>query len=148
VLGPVDPQLGKYPAASIVEAVAQPGEHQDETLILADVSRKAIAQTESFTRRLLERRLDPQRARDVARLMATGTWTHDHPLYVSDLQKLGLSVRVGVPAGERELMVLYPQPRGREPAVEYVPGPPGSPTLPPRRELPRRARDRAARGAR
>jgi ClpP class serine protease len=148
VLGPVDPQLGKYPAASIVEAVAQPGDHDDETLILADVSRKAIAQTEGFTRRLLERELDPQRARDVARLMATGTWTHDHPLYVSDLQKLGLSVRVGVPADERELMVLYPQPRGREPAVEYVPGPPGVPTLPSRRDRPRQAGGRAGRGAR
>jgi ClpP class serine protease len=148
VLGPVDPQLGKYPAASVVDAVAQPGEHQDETLILADVSRKAIAQTESFTRRLLERRLDRQRARDVARLMATGTWTHDHPLYVSDLQKLGLTVRVGVPAGERELMVLYPQPRGREPAVEYVPGPAGSPTLPSRREMPRQGRERVRRAAR
>jgi ClpP class serine protease len=148
VLGPVDPQLGKYPAASVVDAVAQPGEHQDETLILADVSRKAIAQTESFLRRLLERRLDRQRARDVARLMSTGTWTHDHPLYVSDLQELGLTVRVGVPAPERELMVLYPQPRGREPAVEYVPGPPGSPTLPSRREMPRQGRERARRGAR
>jgi hypothetical protein len=80
--------------------------------------------------------------------MATGTWTHDHPLYVSDLQKLGLSVRVGVPAGERELMVLYPQPRGREPAVEYVPGPPGVPTLPSRRDRPRQAGGRAGRGAR
>jgi ClpP class serine protease len=139
-LGPVDPQLGKYPAASIIATVERPGDHDDETLIMSDIGRKAIVQTESFTRRILERQLEPDRAREVARLLATGTWTHDHPLYVTDLQALGLRVSVGVPAGERELMTLYPQPRGREPAVEYVPGPDERPTLPPRREAPRPGR--------
>jgi ClpP class serine protease len=142
VLGPVDPQVGKYAARSIVEVVERPGDHDDETLILGDVARKALVQTESFTRRLLERRLDPRRAGEVAHLMATGTWTHDHPLFVFELQALGLPVRVGVPEGERELMTLYPQPRGREPAVEYVPGPPATPTLPRRREMPRQGNRR------
>jgi ClpP class serine protease len=38
VLGPVDPQFGKYPAASILKAVAKKpvAEVEDETLILAD----------------------------------------------------------------------------------------------------------------
>jgi ClpP class serine protease len=144
-LGPVDPQLGKYPAASIIAAVERPGEHNDETLIMSDIGRKAILQTESFTRRLLEGQLTPERAREVAHLLATGTWTHDHPLYVNELQKLGLNVKVGVPEGERELMKLYPQPRGREPAVEYVPGPERAPTLPRRRESPRPAPARARR---
>ena len=46
VLGPIDPQIGQYPAASIVKAVkAKPvAEIDDETLILADVSRKALDQ--------------------------------------------------------------------------------------------------------
>jgi ClpP class serine protease len=134
-LGPVDPQLGNYPAASIVAAVEYPGDHDDQTLILSDVARKAIAQTESFTGRLLERHLEPERARQAAHLLATGTWTHDHPLYSTELELLGLPVRVGVPQDERELMDLYPQPRGREPAVEYSPGPPARPTLPRRREV-------------
>lgn len=132
-LGPVDPQLGKYPAASIVRAAGMPGQHDDETLILADVSRKALSQVESFTRELLARHMAPERARDVARLLATGVWTHDHPLLARELQALGLPVRLGVPEDERELMRLYPQPRGREPAVEYVPGPPGRPGFPARR---------------
>ena len=38
-----------------------------------------------------------------------------------------LPVQVGVDPEERDLLRLYPQPRGREAAVEYVPGPP---TLP------------------
>src|SRR5207248_6016573 len=46
-LGPVDPQLGQYPAASLVEVAALPGEHKDETLIMADVGRKALRQVEA-----------------------------------------------------------------------------------------------------
>jgi ClpP class serine protease len=133
-LGPVDPQLGQYAAASIAHVAALPGEHDDQTLILADVSRKALVQVEHFARRLIERHMPAVRAREVARLLSTGTWTHDHPLQASDVQALGLPVRLGVPEEERELMRLYPQPRGREPSVEYVPAPPGRPGLPGRRE--------------
>jgi ClpP class serine protease len=136
-LGPVDPQLGQYPAASIVSAAAAPGSHDDQTLILADVARKALVQVEYFTRGLLEHRLPPERAREIARLLATGTWTHDHALMPRDLQALGLPIRLGIAHEERELMELYPQPRGREPAVEYVPGPAEKPPLP---ATPRRAR--------
>jgi ClpP class serine protease len=138
-LGPVDPQLGEYPAASLVEVAKRPGKHEDKTLIMADVGRKAIAQVEGFLRRTLERHMEPGRAREVARLMATGVWTHDHPLQVPELVALGLPIVVGVPELERALMSLYPQPRGRTPAVEYSPGP-AAPTLPPRRELPRGSR--------
>ena len=44
VLGPVDPQLGKYPAASILNAVSQKviNEVDDETLILADMAKKQL----------------------------------------------------------------------------------------------------------
>ena len=142
-LGPVDPQLGQYPAASLVAVSERPGDHDDQTLLMADVGRKAIAQVEGFTERLLGRCMPAGRAAEVARLLATGTWTHDHPLQVHELQALGLPVRVGVPEGERELMTLYPQPRGRPPAVEYAPGPPALP--PARREAPGQARRATAR---
>jgi ClpP class serine protease len=59
VLGPVDPQIGKYPAASILKAVEQksPDELDDETLILADISRKAIRQTRDLVFELISDRL-------------------------------------------------------------------------------------------
>src|SRR6059036_1676160 len=46
VLGPVDPQLGEYPAASILKAAHQKpiAEVDDKTLILADQAEKAVAQ--------------------------------------------------------------------------------------------------------
>jgi ClpP class serine protease len=130
VLGPVDPQLGQYPAAAYVAVAARPGDHDDETLLRAEIGYKAIVQVESFVRGLLERRLAPARAADVARLLSTGTWTHDHPLQVDTLKQLGLPITVGVGDQERNLMRLYPQPRGRQSAVEYVPGPPQPPRFP------------------
>jgi ClpP class serine protease len=139
-LGPVDPQLGQYAAASVVAVAERPGDHDDQTLIMADVGRKAIAQVEGFTRRLLEPHVPAERAPEVAHLLASGVWTHDHPLQAQELGLLGLPVRVGVPEEELSLMTLYPQPRGRTPAVEYVPGP-RVPTFPRRRE-PTRARGR------
>jgi ClpP class serine protease len=133
-LGPVDPQLGQYPAASLVEVAARPGRHDDQTLILADVGRKALRQVEAIATELLQGHSNPARARDVAHLMSSGVWTHDHPLMAPELEQLGLPVRVGVPDEERALMELYPQPRGREAAVDYAPG----------RPLPGRRRERPA----
>ena len=139
-LGPVDPQLGQYPAASILAALEAPGNRSDRTLIMADVAGKAIHQVESFVTKLLERHTAAEQAREGARLLSTGVWTHDQPLQAEDLKALGLPVRVGVPEEERELMVLYPQPRGREASVEYAPGVPESPGVPRRRTVPARAR--------
>jgi ClpP class serine protease len=47
VLGPVDPQLGQYPGASILKAVAKKpvAEVDDQTLILADQAEKALLPT-------------------------------------------------------------------------------------------------------
>jgi ClpP class serine protease len=122
-LGPVDPQLGQYAARSLVDVAALPGRHEDQTLLMADVGRKALRQVNFTVRSLLAKHMEPERASDVADLLSNGVWTHDHPLMSDDLQGLGLPVKVGVAAEERALLDLYPQPRGRQAAVEYVPRP-------------------------
>ncbi|HKH55662.1 MAG TPA: hypothetical protein VKA58_09440 [Propionibacteriaceae bacterium] len=132
-LGPVDPQLGEYPAASIIVAAEQAKEPEDRTLILVDVGRKAIWQVEHFVQELLVRHMQPAQAREVARILATGTWTHDHPLQPRELRALGLPVEVDVPGGVHELMRLYPQPQGRQASVEYIPSPRQPRELPARR---------------
>jgi ClpP class serine protease len=139
-LGPVDPQLGQYPAASLVEVAGLPGQHKDETLLMADIGRKALRQVEVAVTQLLERNMSPERARDLARLLGTGVWTHDHPLMAPVLEQLGLPVKIGVEAEERTLMNLYPQPRGRQESVETFPERP-LPGLPPGRDTPRRPRE-------
>ena len=136
-LGPIDPQLGQYPAASLVAVADLPGPHKDEILIMADVSRKALHQVQVFAAQLLEQHMDAAQAREVARILSTGLWTHDHPLMPRDLEGLRLPVKIGVPDEERMLLRLYPQPRGRQSGVEYVPGRPEPPGLPPGREVPR-----------
>jgi ClpP class serine protease len=46
VLGPIDPQLGESPAASLIKVVEETpvAKVDDRTLIMADVGRKAITQ--------------------------------------------------------------------------------------------------------
>jgi ClpP class serine protease len=136
-LGPIDPQITHYPASSLIAVAERPGPHSDDTLILADISRKALHQVEVFAAQLLEQHLEPAQAREVARILAAGLWTHDHPLMPRDLESLRLPVKVGVPEEERSLLQLYPQPRGRQTGVEYFPGRPAPPGLPPGREIPR-----------
>src|ERR1700719_3690772 len=59
VLGPIDPQLGQSPAASLITVVEDKpiAKIDDKTLILADVGRKAISQVKESARDLLQRRL-------------------------------------------------------------------------------------------
>jgi ClpP class serine protease len=128
-LGPVDPQIGPYAAADIVAVLAEPGDHDDATLLMGEVSRKALAQVKDLVEGLLEVRMDPARAREVARVLTQGSWTHDHPLGPETLKRMGIPVRVGVGQSERDLLELYPQPRGRVSQVEYV----SQPVRPPAR---------------
>jgi ClpP class serine protease len=125
VLGPVDPQLGEYPAASILKAVARkPVEDVDDrTLILADQSEKAISQVRESVRELLSDKFPPEKAEQLSRLLSEGTWTHDHPITYEDAKSFGLPVRADIAPEFLELMNLYPQPVRHQPTVEYLPVP-------------------------
>ena len=125
VLGPVDPQLGQFPAASILKAVAQKpvARLNDETLILADQAEKAMSQLHEGVRELLADKSPPDKAEELARLLSVGTWTHDHPITYETAKGFGLPVRCDIPAEFLDLMSLYPQPVRHQPTVEYLPGP-------------------------
>src|SRR6202166_280737 len=112
VLGPIDPQLGQSPAASLIKVVEQKpiSEIDDKTLVLADVGRKAIAQVKAAAGDLLQRRLSAEKAEALAEKLSTGTWTHDYPIFASIAKELGLSVNTNMPNEVLELMKLYPQP--------------------------------------
>lgn len=127
VLGPLDPQIGEYPAVSILRAVERKSvnELDDRTLILADVAEKAIAQVREFVTDLLKRRMEPEKAERIAAALTEGRWTHDYPIPVERAQQLGLPVTTGVPQTVHALMALYPQPIQRRPSVQYIPLPYG-----------------------
>ncbi|KUK41806.1 MAG: hypothetical protein XD69_0156 [Clostridia bacterium 62_21] len=125
VLGPVDPQLGNLPAASIIATVREKGvaNVDDQTLILADISSKAIRQVRDFLAYLLADKLAPEKARAVAQALTSGRWTHDYPISCEQLKELGLPVTNDMPTEIYHLMDLYPQPAQRRPSVQYIPLP-------------------------
>src|SRR6266850_3768170 len=124
VIGPVDPQLGQYPAASILKAVARKpvADVDDETLILADQAEKAVSQVRESVQELLADKCPREKAAELARLLSEGTWTHDHPITFETAKSFGLPVRSDLPPEFLDLMTLFPQPVRRQPTVEYLPG--------------------------
>ena len=130
VLGPVDPQLGNYPAASIIKVVEDKpiGEVDDQTLIMADLSRKAMNQVQRFVRTLLQdcipkQKVKPENIESIIQALTTGQVTHDYPITVEEATQMGLPVTAGLPRIVYDLMELYPQPQGGRPSVQYIPMP-------------------------
>jgi ClpP class serine protease len=126
VLGPVDPQLGQWPANSILKAVEQKqaNEVDDETLIMADVARKAVGQIRSLIINILSHGQMPrERAEVLADLLSRGTWTHDYPIGVGEAKEMGLPVNTDMPQEVYQLMNLFPQAGRGRPSVMYIPMP-------------------------
>ncbi len=122
VLGPIDPQIAGFPAASIVKARdSKPvAEVFDLTLVLADVSEKALAQVKRGAVELLTPRMEQAAAEALADKLAGGHWTHDYALTATEAAALGLPVKVHMPAVVLDLMKLYPQPV-QQSGVEFLP---------------------------
>jgi ClpP class serine protease len=130
VLGPVDPQLGNVPAASVIKVLEMKpiSEIDDQTVITADVAQKAIRQVQRFVRTLLEdnfpkQKIDPENIDRIIDTLTTGQVTHDYPITVEEARNLGLPVATGLPMDIYQLMDLYPQPKTGRPSVQYIPLP-------------------------
>lgn len=125
VLGPVDPQVGQHPAASILKVLERKPitEVDDDTLIMADIAEKAIRQVKATVFELLRDKMDAERAKKLATTLSSGVWTHDYPITVREARELGLPVNTEMPAEIYKLMALYPQTAQRRPSVEYIPSP-------------------------
>ena len=123
VLGPVDPQLGDMPAASIIKVVEAKGPKNvgDEFLMLADMANKARNQVGSFVAQVLMKHMPEKQSLQVATILTEGRWTHDFPITVQAARQLGLKVSTEMPLPIYELMDLYPQGGGIRPSVWYVP---------------------------
>ena len=133
VLGPVDPQVGQYPAVSILNVLeSKPMKDiDDETLILADISRKAISQVKTTVRSIAGEHFPADQAAQLADLLASGNWTHDYPIQVEEARGMGSNVSDG--GSHRDLPADEPVPAGWfAPAVggvraDPVSDPPGCP---------------------
>lgn len=129
VLGPVDPQIGTQPAVSILKVIEQKpiSDVDDQTIILADMARKAVNQVRQCLADHLLANVSPDQAEDIAVRLTDGRWTHDFPIGVEEAQGMGLNITTDFPPAIHELMDLYPQPQRSRPSVEYVPMPYHSP---------------------
>jgi ClpP class serine protease len=125
VLGPVDPQIGDLPAASIIRAVEMktPQKVDDRTLILADISAKAINQVATLVAELVGKRMPEKEANELAALITTGQFTHDFPITVERAKSVGLPISIEMPEFIYRLMEFYPQRGVGRPSVNYVPMP-------------------------
>ncbi|RJQ08629.1 MAG: hypothetical protein C4551_04870 [Bacillota bacterium] len=134
VLGPVDPQIGSFPAASILAATERKDKDrlEDRTLILADIAGKAMRQVKEMVRDILEPKLEGEARDRLAEILTEGRWTHDYPISHKDLGGFGLPVSTDMPREVYMLMELYPQPAQARPSVQYVRYPYPSPSGPER----------------
>ena len=130
VLGPVDPQLGSTPAASVIKVVEEKpiSEIDDQTLVTADIARKAMRQVQRFVRALLEdevpmQKIKPENVDRIIEALTTGRVTHDYPILLEEATDLGLPITAGLPPEIYSLMELYPQPASGRPSVQYIPLP-------------------------
>ena len=123
VLGPVDPQIGEFPAASILRVleVKKPEDIDDETIMMADIAAKARMQVATFVAQILTKRVPKAKAEELAVMLSEGRWTHDFPITRPMAKELGLPVSTAMPLTVYELMDLYPQANTRRPSVLYVP---------------------------
>lgn len=125
VLGPVDPQIGEYPATSLLKLIdTKPvAEIDDKTWILADIAKKAMNQLKNQVKYLLEGDYPPEKIEELAEILSEGRWTHDYPITFEEARSIGLHVSKDMPGEVYQLMSLYPQPVKHRPSVEYIPVP-------------------------
>jgi len=99
VLGPVDPQLGELPAASIAKILdyKKPQQASDLALLLTDMANKARAQVTSFVTDLLLKHYPEDKAKELAMTLSEGRWTHDYPITVQRARALGIQVSTDMP---------------------------------------------------
>ena len=125
VLGPVDPQIGDAPAASILKVleVKKPEDIDDATIIMADIAAKARVQVQAFVAQILMKHHSKDQADALATALSEGRWTHDYPITAQMAREFGLNITTSMPMTVYQLMELYPQANTRRPSVLYVPTP-------------------------
>jgi ClpP class serine protease len=121
VLGPIDPQIGGMPAASLARIRAEKSINaiDDYTLVLADVGQMAIGQLQRAARDLLKGTVGDNQAAAIAEQLSSGRWTHDYPIEAGEAREIGLNASTKMPPEIMELMSLFPDRLSRR-SVTFV----------------------------
>lgn len=128
VIGPIDPQVGDllrgtYPAPSWIYAAETKKEKADDTtLVMSDISRKALKLTRNVAKELLEGKIHPgltgeSRLDEVVEKLVSGEMIHSTPLSAGEAKEIGLSVSTDFPEDVHEFMKLF---KPVKKSVEYT----------------------------
>lgn len=122
VLGPIDPQIAGVPAVSILRVTEQkPADRvEDFTLMLADVSEKALAQLRAAACELLSGQMSQNQSCAISDELASGRWTHDFPITPEHAKEIGLNVSTRMPEEIMGLMDLFPETVRRKGSVHFL----------------------------
>ncbi len=118
VIGPIDPQIGDflhgtYPAPSWIYAADLKKEKADDTtLVMGDISRKALKLTRDVAKELLEGKIQPDpagesRLDEVVEKLVSGEMIHSTPLSAGDAKEIGLPISTDFPQDVHEFMKLF-----------------------------------------
>jgi ClpP class serine protease len=128
IIGPIDPQVGDFlrgtfPAPSWIYAAETKKEKADDsTLVMSDVSRKALRLTREVAKELLQGKIEPgpggkDRLDEVVEKLVSGEMIHSTPLSANEARKIGLSVNTDFPEDVHDFMRLF---KPVKKSVEYV----------------------------
>jgi len=101
VLGPVDPQIGRFSASALLSVLqSKPVEAIDDfTLALAHEAKKAMAETLRLTKAFAGD--DPL----MLRRLVSGETTHSYPIDFDEARSLGLKVKTAAPEPKMRALV-------------------------------------------
>ncbi|WP_239450957.1 SDH family Clp fold serine proteinase [Methanosarcina horonobensis] len=128
VIGPIDPQVGDlirglFPAPSWIYAAETKKEAaEDSTLVMSDISRKALKLTRNVAKELLLGKVQAgpggeDRLNEVVERLVSGEMIHSTPLSAREAKEIGLSVNTDFPEDVHDFMRLF---RPVKRTVEYV----------------------------
>lgn len=123
-LGPIDPQVGDmirgvFPAPSWLHVADKKGlEADDTTLLISDVSRKAMEFMRKIVKELLSDTItDDEKLAILINKLVGGEMIHSQPISAEEAGEFGLPVSHELPAVVHDFMKLYRAVRSN---VEYV----------------------------
>ena len=124
VIGPIDPQIGDllrgmYPAPSWIYAAREKGMKADDTtIIMSDISQKAMNLTMNVAMELLDNKIeDEEKRREVAEKLFSGEMIHVTPISAKEAIELGLRVSTELPPEIHDFMRFF---RSAKMSVEYI----------------------------
>jgi len=99
VLGPVDPQIGGWPASILLKIVKEKGIQfsQDDTIMYSYLAEMALEQMKRFVLKILSGKMRTGDAERVADCLLQGYVAHDTPINYKVAKSLRLPVKLGVP---------------------------------------------------